>query len=174
MPTRTVAHALVRWTDPDGRHRIAAHGQTIDVDERTAAELDAAGATTVVTTVVEIDTVAEGESREDKRGRIAAALKAAPELSNRRHADAIGVDHKTVGTIRKALEDSGEIPTPDRTSPPTPVGDTPNRPRMTATTEKWITYAIARGIDPGDAAALPKDQLIAAINQLDEQDTSHD
>lgn len=41
---------------------------------------------------------------------IAASLVADPELSNRQHAERVGADHKTVGTVRDELEGSGEIP----------------------------------------------------------------
>ncbi|MFG1785688.1 hypothetical protein ACGFIU_24915 [Rhodococcus oryzae] len=172
MPTRIVAHALARWTDPDGTHRLASHGQTIDINDATAAALDAAGATTPATVVL-MTTVAGEETREDKRARIAEALKAAPHLSNRRHADQIGADHKTVGTIRKALEEAGEIPHPDQTSPPTPAADRPSRPRPTATHERWIAYAIARGIDRDEAESSTKDQLIAATDELDRKENPH-
>lgn len=171
MPTRTIAHALARWTDPDGTPRLATHGQTVDLDEDTAAELDAIGATETATDVVMPSVAAEG-SREDKRTRIAEALKSEPHLSNRRHAEEIGVDHKTVGSIRKALEEAGEIPHASAVAP-MPAAQQARRPRMTATTEKWVAYAKDRGIEPTDAEGYTKDQLIAAVNQLDEEEQHH-
>ncbi|NKZ70929.1 hypothetical protein GTA09_14455 [Rhodococcus hoagii] len=44
---------------------------------------------------------------------------------------------------------------------------------MTATTEKWVAYAKDRGIEPTDAEGYTKDQLIAAVNQLDEEEQHH-
>lgn len=49
-------------------------------------------------------------SREQRREIIADALRDAPELSDRQHAADIGVDHKTVGSVRDELEGRGEIP----------------------------------------------------------------
>lgn len=172
MPTRTVAHALARWAGTDGTPRLASHGQTIDVDEDTAAALDAIGATTPATE--EIPQLPGEETREDKRARITAALKADPHLSNRRHAEEIGVDHKTVGSIRKTLEEAGEIPHPDNiVSPPAPA-DGPRRPRPTATQEKWAAYAKARGIPANEVDAMPnKDAIIAATNELDERENTN-
>lgn len=173
MPTRTIAHALARWIDPDGTPRLATHGQTIDVDEATVAALDAVGATTPATADL-MPAVAGEETREDKRARITEALKAAPHLSNRRHAEEIGVDHKTVGSIRKTLEDRGEIPhTNQIASPPAPASH-PSRPRPTATAEKWAAYAKARGISADEVDAMPnKDAIIAATNELDERENAH-
>lgn len=172
MPTRTIVHALARWTDPDGTPRLATHGQTVDVDEATAADLDAIGATIPATTE-KFSAVAGDETREDKRARITAALKSEPHLSNRRHAEQIGVDHKTVGSIRKALEEAGEIPHPDDIVPPPALADQPRRPRPTATHEKWVAYAIARGIDRSEAEASTKDEIIAAVDQIDEKEQHH-
>lgn len=172
MPTRTIAHALARWIDPDGTPRLATHGQTIDVDEATAADLDAIGATETATEVMMTPVATEG-SREDKRARIVAALKSEPHLSNRRHAEEIGVDHKTVGSIRRALEEAGEIPQPDDIVPPPAPADQPRRPRPTATHEKWVAYAIARGIDRTEAEGSTKDDIIAAVDQIDEKEQHH-
>lgn len=49
-------------------------------------------------------------SREQRRELIAESIKADPQLSNRQHAERTGVDHKTVGSVRTGLEESGEIP----------------------------------------------------------------
>lgn len=49
-------------------------------------------------------------SREQKRALIAESIKADPQLSNREHARRMGVDDKTVGTARRDLEESAEIP----------------------------------------------------------------
>jgi len=52
MATRTVAHALARWTDPDGIAQLALHGQTIEIPKDVAAHLDSIGATVVTSTTV--------------------------------------------------------------------------------------------------------------------------
>ena len=44
-----------------------------------------------------------------RRGLIRAKLVADPSKSDRAIATAIGVDHKTVGTVRKELEQSGKV-----------------------------------------------------------------
>lgn len=52
-------------------------------------------------------------SREQRRSIIEASLKADPELSNREHARRVGADDKTVGTVRRDLETTAEIPQSD-------------------------------------------------------------
>jgi hypothetical protein len=54
-------------------------------------------------------------SQEEKREAIARQLKAQPERSNRQVAAEVGVDHKTVATVRENLEATGEIPQLERT-----------------------------------------------------------
>jgi len=49
-------------------------------------------------------------NNDDKRGVIADLLKARPDQSNRQVAAQVGVDHKTVGTVRTQCEATGEIP----------------------------------------------------------------
>jgi transposase-like protein len=49
-------------------------------------------------------------TREQKREVIAALLKIAPERSDRQVAKDVGVDHKTVGAVRRYNEERGEIP----------------------------------------------------------------
>src|SRR5690606_37067509 len=53
-------------------------------------------------------------TREQKRALIAEALKEAPHKSDRQHAKALGIDHKTVGAVRREYESIGEIPQCDR------------------------------------------------------------
>lgn len=48
--------------------------------------------------------------RDQKRAIIAASLTADPELSDRQHAERTGASDKTVGTVRKELEATAEIP----------------------------------------------------------------
>ncbi len=56
-------------------------------------------------------------SREDKRNLLQQCLKHNHKLSDRQIATQFAVDHKTVGSVRKDLEDSGEIPqSPSRTA----------------------------------------------------------
>lgn len=45
-----------------------------------------------------------------KRALVTRSLKLDPELSDRTHAIRVGVDHKTVGTVRRSLERTGVIP----------------------------------------------------------------
>lgn len=54
-------------------------------------------------------------TRDQRRSIIAEQLKRHPEKSNREHARQVGVDHKTVNSIRESLESTGEIPQLDRT-----------------------------------------------------------
>ena len=49
-------------------------------------------------------------NRDQKRELIAEQLKEAPERSNRQVAEGLGVDDKTVGTVRRDLEAGAEIP----------------------------------------------------------------
>lgn len=48
-------------------------------------------------------------NREQRRALIAESLKADPQLSNREHARRTGADKNTVGSVRDAMEESGEI-----------------------------------------------------------------
>jgi ParB-like chromosome segregation protein Spo0J len=45
-----------------------------------------------------------------KRGVIKKALQHSPEKSDRQHARTLGVDHKTVGSVRAEAESTGEVP----------------------------------------------------------------
>lgn len=49
-------------------------------------------------------------TREQKRALVAESLKAYPQLSDREHARRTGANHKTVGAVRRPLEQGGEIP----------------------------------------------------------------
>lgn len=49
-------------------------------------------------------------TREQKRQVIAAQLQRHPERSNREHARQLGMDHKTINSVRERLEAAGEIP----------------------------------------------------------------
>jgi ParB-like chromosome segregation protein Spo0J len=49
-------------------------------------------------------------SREQRRTLIAEELRDNPERSNRQIAEALSVDHKTVGAARERLQSTGEIP----------------------------------------------------------------
>lgn len=49
-------------------------------------------------------------TREQRQRQIQNRLQRHPEHSDRKIASALGVDHKTVGRIRKQLESSGEVP----------------------------------------------------------------
>lgn len=51
---------------------------------------------------------------EQRRDQIATELREQPEASDRTIAGGLGVDHKTVGTVRDALESTGEIPQLDK------------------------------------------------------------
>ena len=54
-------------------------------------------------------------NRDQKRDLIAAQLRETPEKSNRQVAEGLGVDDKTVGTVRRGLEATAEIPQLDKT-----------------------------------------------------------
>jgi ParB-like chromosome segregation protein Spo0J len=49
-------------------------------------------------------------TREQRRGLVAESIKKDPQLSDREHGRRTGVDHKTAGKVRDALESTGEIP----------------------------------------------------------------
>ena len=49
-------------------------------------------------------------NREQKRGLISEQLKETPERSNNQIASGLGVDDKTVGKVRREMEDRSEIP----------------------------------------------------------------
>jgi hypothetical protein len=53
-------------------------------------------------------------TQEQKRDTIAKLLKARPNKSDRQIATALGVDHKTVGRVRRDREPRGEIPSSPR------------------------------------------------------------
>jgi ParB-like chromosome segregation protein Spo0J len=69
-------------------------------------------------------------SRPQMREMIAWALKQRPEASDRSLADGCGVDHKTVGGIRKRLESTGEFPSWTPGAAPTPSGEEGVRSRI--------------------------------------------
>lgn len=48
-------------------------------------------------------------SREQRRALIAESLKSDPQLSNRAHARRTGASHPTVGTVRREMEQRGEV-----------------------------------------------------------------
>jgi len=52
-------------------------------------------------------------TRDQRTALVAESLKADPELSDRQHGGRAGVDHKTVGKVRRDLEATGEIPQSD-------------------------------------------------------------
>ena len=58
----------------------------------------------------------------DKRRAVLLVLSAYPKWSDRKIAEACGVDHKTVSAARRSLEPAGEIPHSD---PPQPNGEFP-------------------------------------------------
>jgi hypothetical protein len=99
-----------------------------------------------------------------KRDVIAKMLKASPEKSDRRIADAAKADHKTVADVRGGLEDGGEIPhhqtrvgadgveqpatKPEKTEPvKTAVTDDPE---MAAIVAKRAEHAITNGQAPAE------------------------
>lgn len=53
-------------------------------------------------------------TREQRRDLIRISLRAAPDLSDRQHAEMTGADHKTVGSVRNDMQATGEIPQSDR------------------------------------------------------------
>lgn len=97
----------------DGHHRKAIaehHGLHLPTETRamlTEAQKHALS--------IELNIARRQLNREQKRSIVEAALKAQPEKSNREHARSLGVDHKTVGAARDALESTGEIPQFDKT-----------------------------------------------------------
>jgi hypothetical protein len=95
--------------------------------------------------VVSLNIMRRHLNSEQKRDLIAELLKDAPDRSDRDTARVVGVDNKTVGSVRRKLEGAGEIPTvtetvgrdgrirtirPQRGVPPTPVKDRDPRTPM--------------------------------------------
>lgn len=69
---------------------------------------------------------------EQKRGVIAAVLKAAPEKSNRQIAEQLRVDHKTVASVRAEREATGDLPQLKRTVGKDGKSRTSNQPKEPA------------------------------------------
>lgn len=67
-------------------------------------------------------------------------------------------------------DQSVDTPPSDGDAPSQTAGDSPRRPRPTATQERWAAYAKARGIDAEKVDAMAtKDDIIAAVDELDAQ-----
>jgi hypothetical protein len=84
--------------------------------------------------------------REQRRALIAGQLRDTPQVSDRRIADGLGVDHKTVGAVRGELESIGEFPQCDRQTRdgrtyPRDVERSTFRPHLTRGTgeNEWYT-----------------------------------
>ncbi len=87
-------------------------------------------------------------TREQKRELLATLIKAAPEKSDRQHAAAVGVDHKTAGAVRGDLVGRGEIPhVDDRT-------DTLGRNQPAKITHRTTESETVEYTSPGSNAPL--------------------
>lgn len=95
----------------DGHHRKEiADRLGVPCPRNTASDLDETGKRTLACS---LNLDRRHLNREQKREVVAKSLKADPQLSNRQHAERVGVDHKTVGSLREALQSRGEIPHAD-------------------------------------------------------------
>lgn len=95
----------------DGHHRKEiADRLGLPCPRNTARDLDETGKRTLACS---LNLDRRHLNREQKREVIAKSLMADPQLSNRQHAERVGVDHKTVGSLRDALQSRGEIPHAD-------------------------------------------------------------
>lgn len=96
----------------DGHHRKEiADRLGIGCPRRTASGLDE---TQKRTLACSLNLDRRHLTQAQKREVVEKSLKADPHLSNRQHAERTGVDHKTVGTQRQALQRRGEIPHVDQ------------------------------------------------------------
>jgi ParB-like chromosome segregation protein Spo0J len=93
----------------DGHHRLRACNELgLDrVPTRTHSQLDPAEQRDLA---LVLNLNRRNLSQEEKRHVIAAVLRQHPDHSDRRVADAAGVDHKTVASVRTELEQREEIP----------------------------------------------------------------
>ena len=92
----------------DGHHRKEiADRLGLPCPRNTAGDLDETGKRTLACS---LNLDRRHLNREQKREVIAKSLMADPQLSDRQHAERVGVDHKTVGSLRESLESTGEIP----------------------------------------------------------------
>ena len=92
----------------DGHHRKEiADRLGLPCPRNTARDLDETGKRTLACS---LNLDRRHLNREQKREVIAKSLVADPQLSDRQHAERVGVDHKTVGSLRESLESTGEIP----------------------------------------------------------------
>ena len=98
-------------------------------------------------------------SGEQKRQLVAELLREAPGMADRAVADALGVDHKTVGAVRDALERSGEIPQGLRDRKETAARERPARP---APSSSW---RVGPG-GPGVATARRRERPRPAVTYV--------
>lgn len=84
-------------------------------------------------------------TREQRRELIAKSLIADPGLSDRQHAERVGADHKTVGSVRSDLEGRGEIPHVD--SRTDSAGRSQPVAKVTTTTRTTESTKIERDVD---------------------------
>jgi hypothetical protein len=96
----------------DGRNRLDALemlGRKIDINDSSMFEQRSLGINAQAF-IISKNIHRRHLNAEDKRNLIAKLLKAKPENSNRQIANQVKVDHKTVATVRKEKEATGEIP----------------------------------------------------------------
>jgi hypothetical protein len=107
-------------------------------------------------------------SPKDKRAAIAGRLKANPDQSNRKIAEAVGADHKTVGATRADLESGGEIPHQERRTDKRGRGQPARKQpgKKTKATAKAKPNTMSAAIDDGKSAAA----LIAECLRRDVRD----
>lgn len=99
-------------------------------------------------------------TRDQKRELLANLIKAAPERSDRQHASAVGVDHKTAGAVRSDLEGRGEIPhAGERT-------DTLGRQQPAKVTHRTTESETVEYTSPGSRA--PLQDSAPGVEQLSE------
>src|SRR5262249_55500379 len=92
----------------DGRHRYRACLE-LGLSPRTVSiERDVVG--DPVSYVCSVNLHRRHLTAKQRRDVIASVLKASPQQSNRQVAAKLGVDHKTVGAVRRQQEAGGEIP----------------------------------------------------------------
>lgn len=105
---------------------------------------------------------------DQKRVAVAALLKHAPERSDRQVAKAAGVDHKTVGRVRREVEATGEIPHSEQhvgaDGRVRKAAADPIHWRSCATAKREVTLVTAEalGITPAEAARVQRPAVKAA------------
>lgn len=110
--------------------------------------------------------------REQKRTLITKSLLADPQLSNRQHAERVGVSDKTVGAVRGEMEGRAEIPhVSERTDSTGRQQPASKPPTVTVTERESHSTTTSRPLPPGGAATadVPPPSAVAPSPDPEQQ-----